>query len=123
MLLRLGGEEGGQGRAKLARRGSLDGPVKDGDTIDQEPRHGFLPACRPGVARSRGMIIESKGGAFLVGGVDQEFSQQSRQEAGRQSEETSVPVIPPWRVATCCDPAAAGWAQALTRLARGEPCR
>jgi hypothetical protein len=78
--------EGGQGRAKLARRGSLDGPVSAGDTIGQEPRQGFLPACPPGVARTPGGIIESKGAGFPVGGVDLEFSQQSRQEAGGQSE-------------------------------------
>jgi predicted phage tail protein len=36
---------------------------------------------------ARAGIIESEGAAILVGGVDQVFSQQSRQEAGGQSED------------------------------------
>jgi len=46
-------EEGSQGRAKPARRGSLDGPVVVVDILGEEGRQAFLFAgCRSG-CRSR----------------------------------------------------------------------
>jgi hypothetical protein len=78
-------------RAVKAERSSPAGEAltarsRAGTQSTRNPARGSYLPCRPGVARTPGVIIESEGAAFLVGDVDQVFSQQSRHEAGGQSE-------------------------------------
>ncbi len=51
--------EGGQGRPQAARRGSLDGPVISGRTVELEARQGFMDAPFRLVAGTRALVVSS----------------------------------------------------------------
>ena len=59
--------EGSQGRAKPARRGSLDGPVTVVDTLDEEGRQAFLFAGLSFGVLAAGSVFS--GGLAELGGL------------------------------------------------------